>query len=181
MSSWDCQTPTYLRWPARLDDLVLLGTPHHGAPLELVGSWDDMVLGSMSNAAPFVRLGKVLSAGVTDLRHSSHIDEDWGRRDRFARGPDHRQRVPLPDSVRCFVAAASIGQQRGDLKDRLQGDGHVPLYSALFQHPDPTRALVFAEGRQWIGKRMSHIELLSHAEVYAQLRQWLGWTRSSRL
>jgi hypothetical protein len=34
--------------------------------------------------------------------------------------------------------------------------------------------LVFAEGRQWIGYSMSHLDLLNHAEVYGQLRRWLG-------
>jgi hypothetical protein len=160
-------------WPARLDDLVFLGTPHHGAPLERAGNWVDMVLGATPYAAPFARLGKVRSAGITDLRHGSLVDEDWVGRDRFARAPDRRQPVPLPDTVRCYAAAASIGQRRGDLKDRLLGDGIVPLDSALGHHPDPARALVFAEDRQWIGQGMNHLELLSHADVYAQLRQWL--------
>ena len=162
------------RWPARLDDLVFLGTPHHGAPLERAGNWVDIVLGATPYAAPFARLGKVRSAGITDLRHGSLVDEDWVGRDRFARVADQRQHVPLPDTVRCYAAAASIGQRRGDLKDRLLGDGIVPLDSALGHHPDPARALVFAEGQQWIGYGMSHLELLSHTDVYAQLRQWLG-------
>ena len=35
-------------------------------------------------------------------------------------------------------------QQRGDLKDRLLGDGLVPLDSALGRHSDPARTLAFA-------------------------------------
>jgi len=162
------------RWPARLDDMVFLGTPHHGAPLEQAGHWVDIVLGATPYAAPFARLGKVRSAGITDLRHGNLVDEDWVGRDRFARGADRRQHLALPDKVRCYVAAASIGQQSGDLKDRLLGDGLVPLDSALGRHPDPARALAFAENRQWVGYGMSHLELLNRAEVYAQLRQWLG-------
>jgi hypothetical protein len=33
--------------------------------------------------------------------------------------------------VRCFDAVASVGQQSGDLKDRLLGEGLVPLDGAL--------------------------------------------------
>jgi pimeloyl-ACP methyl ester carboxylesterase len=162
------------RWPARLDDLVFLGTPHHGAPLARAGHWVDIVLGATPYAGPFARLGKVRSAGITDLRHGNLVDEDWVGRDRFARGPDRRQPLPLPDTLRCFAAAACIGPQSGDLKGRLLGDGLVPLDSALGRHPDPARALAFAEARQWVGYQMDHLELLKRSEVYAQLQQWLG-------
>lgn len=162
------------RWPGRLDDLVFLGTPHHGAPLERAGSWVDSMLGATPYAAPFARLGKVRSAGITDLRHGNLLDEDWIGRDRFARVADPRQHVPLPDAVRCYAPAASIGQRRGGLKDRLLGDGIVPVDSALGRHSDPARSLAFAEERQWIGYGMNHLDLLSHAEVYKQLRRWLG-------
>jgi pimeloyl-ACP methyl ester carboxylesterase len=161
------------RWPERLDDLVFLGTPHHGAPLERAGNWVDIVLGATPYAAPFARLGKVRSAGITDLRHGNLVDEDWVGRDRFARGADDRQHLPLPDKVRCYAAAASIGRRRGDLKERLLGDGIVPLDSALGCHADPARALAFAEDRQWVGYGMNHLGLLSSADVYAKLRQWL--------
>jgi len=162
------------RWPSRVDDLVCLGTPHHGAPLERAGHWVDIVLGSTPYAAPFARLGKVRSAGITDLRHGNLLDEDWVGRDRFARGADRRQPLPLPESVRCFALAASLGAQGGDLKERLLGDGLVPLDSALGRHRDAARTLAFAAERQWIGYGMNHLDLLSRAEVYAQLRQWLG-------
>jgi hypothetical protein len=160
-------------WPARVGDLVCLGTPHHGAPLERAGHWVDQVLGATPYTAPFARLGKVRSAGITDLRHGFLLDEDWVGRDRFARGPDRRQPVPLPAHVRCYAAAASIGAQAGDLKDRLLGDGLVPLDSALGRHADPLRTLAFAEDRQWVGHGMTHLDLLSRAEVYATLRRWL--------
>jgi pimeloyl-ACP methyl ester carboxylesterase len=65
------------RWPSQLGDLVFLGTPHHGAPLERAGHWVDIVLGATPYAAPFARLGKVRSAGITDLRHGNLLDEDW--------------------------------------------------------------------------------------------------------
>ena len=133
------------RGPQRLDDLVFLGTPHHGAPLERAGNWIDLVLGATPYAAPFARLGKVRSAGITDLRHGNLVDEDWVGRDRFERSADRRQPLPRPDTVRCYAAAASVGAQSGDLKERLLGDGIVPLDSALGRHADPARTLTFAE------------------------------------
>ncbi len=161
-------------WPARLSDLVFLGSPHFGAPLERAGNWVDVLLGATPYTAPFARLGKVRSAGITDLRHGYLVDEDWVGRDRFARVTDRRHPVPLPEGVRCFTAAATLGKQGGDLKDRLLGDGLVPLDSALGRHRDPARSLVFPEDRQWVGYGMSHLDLLNSPEVYAQV---LGWLR----
>jgi pimeloyl-ACP methyl ester carboxylesterase len=172
-SALHCAAPAGLRWHSRVSDLVFLGTPHHGAPLERAGHWVDIVLGATPYAAPFARLGKLRSAGITDLRHGNLLDEDWVGRDRFAHGADRRQHVPLPDGVRCYAVAATTGQQSGDLKDRLLGDGLVPLDSALGRHKSPARTLVFPEHRQWIGYGMNHLDLLSRPDVFAQLVQWL--------
>jgi len=162
------------RWTTRLDDLFFLGTPHHGAPLERAGHWVDLVLGATPYAAPFARLGKVRSAGITDLRHGYLLDEDWVGRDRFARSGDRRQPVPLPDKVRCYALAASLGAQGGELKERLLGDGLVPLASALGQHTDPNRTLAFPAERQWVGYGMNHLDLLNRPEVHAQLKVWMA-------
>jgi hypothetical protein len=54
------------------------------------------------------------------------------------------------------------------------GDGLVPLDSALGRHKDPARCLKFAARRQRTGYGMNHLEMLGNAEVYAQLRKWLG-------
>ena len=166
-----------MHWPSCVNDLVCLGTPHHGAPLERAGNWVDLLLGATPYAAPFARLGKLRSAGITDLRHGNLVDEDWVGRDRFARGADRRQPVPLPDAVRCYAAAASLGEKTGDLKDRLLasalGDGLVLLDSALGRHKTPARTLAFPENRQWIGYGINHLDLLSRPEVFKQLQVWL--------
>ena len=167
-------TEAGLRWPARLDDLVCLGTPHHGAPLERAGHWIDQLLGAAPYAAPFARLGRLRSAGITDLRHGLLLDEDWVGRDRFARGAAPSHPVPLPAGVRCSAVAASLGRDDGDLKARLLGDGLVPLDSALGRQPDPARTLAFAAERQWVCHGTGHLGLLSSTEVAARLRQWLA-------
>lgn len=161
------------RWPGHLRELVFLGTPHHGSPLERAGHWVDIVLGATPYASPFARLGKVRSAGITDLRHGNLVDEDWMGRDRFARGPDRRQHLPLPAGVHSFAIAATLGEHPPGAKGRLAGDGLVPVASALGRHPDPARSLAFDADRQWVGTGMNHLELLNRAEVYGRIRQWL--------
>ncbi len=161
-------------WLRRVDKLVFVGTPHHGAPLERGGSWVDMLLSSNAYSAPLARLGKIRSAGITDLRFGNLLDEDWKARDRFERGGDLRVAVPLPEGVACYAIAATTGKTAGDLGDRLIGDGVVPLDSALGRHTNPRLALTFDEARQWVAYGTNHLDLLSAAEVYAQLKRWLS-------
>jgi pimeloyl-ACP methyl ester carboxylesterase len=160
-------------WPALVSDLVCLGSPHHGAPLERAGSWVDLLLGASAYAAPFARLGQLRSAGITDLRHGFLVDEDWLGRDRFSRGASHQQIVPLPEGMRCYALAGSLGAGGGGLKDQVLGDGLVPLDSALGRHKEPARTLAFAPEHQWVGSGLNHLALLSDAGVAEQLRRWL--------
>ena len=157
-------------WRARLSTLVCVGTPHHGAPLERGGNLVDAALDISAYTAPFARLGKIRSAGVTDLRHGSLRDADWQGRDRFARTAALPATVPLPVGVRCFAIAGSTSAKLGG---RLAGDGLVPVDSALGRHADPTRALDFPEAHRWIGLAMSHLDLLDRSDVTDVLVGWL--------
>ncbi len=165
---------TVLRWPALMKNIVFLGTPHHGAPLERAGNWVDVVLGSTRYSKPFARLAQLRSVGITDLRYGHVLEEDWQGHDRFRKKPDSRLHVPLPEGVACFTAAATTAAKRGSLADRLIGDGLVPLHSALGLHDDPQRSLRFAKKSQLIAYRMNHMQLLSSPAVAQQMVVWLG-------
>ncbi len=161
-------------WRKNLGKLVFLGAPHHGAPVERVGNWVDVVVGKTPYAGAFGRLGKVRSAGVTDLRYGAILDEDWQGRDRFAREPDPRRPVPLPKGVACYAIAATTAASPGGLKDRLVGDGLVPVASALGHHKDTVMDLKFAADRQWIACATGHLDLLSRRDVYERIAGWLS-------
>lgn len=162
-----------LGWPGHLKNIVFLGTPHHGAPLERAGNWVNILLGRTPYSAPFARLAQLRSAGITDLRYGNVTDKDWQGRDRFQPGPDNRQVLPLPEGVTCRTVAATTADKRSALENRLPGDGLVPLNSALGQHNDPLRNLVFAKASQWIAYRTNHMELLWRPEVTRQMIAWL--------
>jgi pimeloyl-ACP methyl ester carboxylesterase len=161
-------------WPRHLRRLIFLGTPHHGAPMERGGQWLDFVLNKSPYTAAFTHIGRIRSAGITDLRYGNLLDGDWENRDRFEHAADTRQAVPLPKGVQCFAIAATTGGQVGDLRDRFLGDGLVPISSALGQHEEPHRALSIPKRRQWVGRAMNHLSLLSRQDVYEQIRLWLG-------
>jgi len=162
------------RWRRHLRKLVFLGTPHHGAALERGGHRLHRLFDRTPYTAPFARLGKIRSAGITDLRHGSLLDEDWHGRDRFAHGEDARRPVPLPAGVDCFAIGATMGSTPRDLRGRLLGDGIVPLPSALGRHRDPQFTLALPKSHQWIARDMSHFDLLSRPQVYERIHAWLA-------
>lgn len=157
-------------WPQRLHSIFFLGTPHHGAPLERGGNWIDVILGFSPYTAALARLGKIRSAGITDLRHGSLLDQDWLHGDRFARRRKHPP-LPLPDGVRCHAIGVALSADGP--ASALLGDGLVPLDSALGRHADPAHCLDFPESRCWVGYGLNHMDLLDDAGVYAQLKRWL--------
>jgi len=185
-SALHCAQQEGLQWPGRLRQLVFLGTPHHGSPLERAGSWVDLVLGLSPYSAPFARLGNIRSAGVKDLRHGNLLDEDWHRHAAAAKGSppshvrDRRTPVPLPEGVRCYAVAASrqapppnpgIPAAHGK---RIAGDGLVPVASALGRHKNAALTLSIPPERQHIAYGLGHFDLLSDDAVYARIRGWLG-------
>ncbi len=160
-------------WRKRLRTLVCIGSPHHGAPLERGGNWIDVLLGISRYSAPLSSLGKLRSAGVTDMRYGTVRDEDWQGRDRFARTTAPK-RLPLPDGVRCYAMAATLSAAPRERGKKLRSDGMVPVDSALGRHKKPSLALGFPEDHQWVGYGMGHLDLLSSPEVYERLRLCLA-------
>lgn len=158
-------------WRSALTKLVCLGTPHHGAPLERGGNGLQTLVGFNRYLAPLGRLGKLRSAGITDLRYGAVLDDHWAGRDRFEPAGDTRDVVDLPAGVECYAMAAtmSIRGRRHPL-----GDGLVPVPSALGHHKDPRLALDFPPANTHVITETGHLDLLGNAEVYQILRDWLA-------
>ena len=169
-----CRIGDRTSWMALLTKLVFLGTPHHGASLERGGQLVDAFLGVSPYVAPFARLGKARSAGITDLRFGNLQDADWQHRDRHAQKHDDRVPTPLPKGVQSYLVAATRAEKTIGMRSALIGDGLVPLDSALGEHRNPALALKVPKSRRLVVTSANHWDLLSRADVYAKLRVWLA-------
>lgn len=147
-------------WLRYLQKMVFIGSPHHGAPLERGSNVLDFAMDLSPYLAPFTRIAKKRSAGITDLRHGCIASEK-------------RQFVSLPEDVECYAMASTLGKKRRRINDKLVGDGLVPVDSALGKSKDPARTLQIPESHQWVGYETGHIALLGSPEVYKQLYNWL--------
>ena len=120
-----------LPWRRRLRSLVTLGTPHRGAPLERYGMLFEALLQISSYSAPLARLGKIRSAGVTDMRYGLDL--------------------PLPAGVGCYAIAAGkdrlvpVASAHGAFPPAccsvVPGAGHLDLLSSPEAYDTIRRAL----------------------------------------
>ena len=158
-------------WPQKVKQLVFLGTPHHGAPLERAGNWLHRVMDLSPYVAPFTRLSRLRSEGITDLRHGNLLASDWQGTSRFHHA-DRRTAVPLPAGVACYAIASTAGAPGSP--GSLLGDGLVPVDSALGRHKRRAFDLRLPPSQQWLGHGIHHLDLLSDPAVYRRLLSWLS-------
>ncbi len=143
-------------WHAKLKNIIFLGTPHAGAPLERGGHWIDMLLRAVPYSAPFVRLTTLRSAGITDLREGNLA-------------------AALPEGVKCYAVAGSLGKTKGSALEKFAGDGLVPVTSAL-----GGGALKFPAARTYVAQGAGHLDLLSDVGVANKMIAWLAPARARK-
>lgn len=160
-------------WVKHLQKIIFLGTPHLGAPLERAGNWFDILLDISPYSAPFSRLGKIRSAGITDLRYGYILDEDWKGHDRFKYSGKQGSHVPLPEDVQSYTIAATTCKESSRLGDQLVGDSLVTLNSAMGHHKNEDLTPLFPKTHQKIVRNMNHLDLLNQSEVYETIKLWL--------
>ncbi len=162
------------KWRGLLKNMIFLGTPHHGAPLERLGHFVNQMFSLVHYTKPFTRLGNIRSVGITDLRYGNLIREDWEGKDRFEASRDQRENIPLPKKVNCFAVAAVLEKANKGVKARFVGDGLVQVDSAHGLHKDKLKQLKFKKKNTHIVFQTNHDGLLSDSEVYDKMKSWLA-------
>jgi pimeloyl-ACP methyl ester carboxylesterase len=160
-------------WASVLDEVICLGTPHFGAPLERFGDSLSALLAATPWTRSLAAVAEARSAGVKDLRHGWSSDLDRGA-NALQRPGATAQGLPFDGRVNWRLVAASLSTQADGQRAHLIGDGLVPVPSALGQHPTRGRSLHVPASHRRVFTRLGHMDLLTHPDVYAQIREWIG-------
>lgn len=140
-------------WTDLVTDVVTLGTPHLGAPLERAVNAGVRTLGRIPESAPFGRILEFRSPGILDLRRGLAADVQ-----------------NLPHARYHLVAATLARSPRSPLAETV-GDLLVPFSSATGR---PRRGSEMFPGADVLHvPRAHHFDLLNHDVVHAALRTWL--------
>lgn len=154
-----------LGWVGKVDNLICLGSPHMGAPLEKLGHVAAAALEFSDITRPLAKIAKARSIGIKDLRHGYITALDGEAHEPDAPFVNGRQQIArLPHGRYRFVGATLAGE--GHPIGNLLGDGLVRSGSAL--------ALALAEAEGVALCRLNHLQLLNHPLVYAHLQRWLS-------
>lgn len=140
-------------WQERVTDVVCLGTPHLGAPLELLVHRGSRVLSSLPEVRAFAKILDTRSIGIADLRR--------GVRDEVNALPHARYRL----------VSATLGPTTYDPLSVSLGD-------LLVRHPSAmgrSRGVDLFPGASRLHlPRTDHFGLLNHPEIHRKLKEWLA-------
>lgn len=162
-----------LDWTGKVTQVVCLGSPHQGAPLEKIGNVATAVLGAIDITRPIATAINSRSSGIKDLRHGSLRAEDWRDLDPDGLLGDTRQpATPLP-KARYHYIGARLGPENHAL-GLVLGDGLVRQGSASGHHRDEARRVAFKDGDGHVLAQLHHMQLLNHPQVYGHLARWLA-------
>lgn len=141
-------------WTELVSNVVTLGTPHLGAPLEHMVHVGARALGRLPEAAPFGRILEYRSVGILDLRRGLAADVQH-----------------LPHARYHLVAATLASSHRHPVSEVL-GDLLVRYPSAV---ATPRRGSpMFPDADVLHVPGTGHFGLLNHPDVHEALRSWLG-------
>jgi pimeloyl-ACP methyl ester carboxylesterase len=146
-------TDSDLPWTDLVTDVVCLGTPHLGAPLERVVTKGVAAMGRVPEMAPFGRILEYRSVGILDLRHGLAQDV---------------QNLP---NARYRLVSATLTRSPRSVTAGTIGDYLVPYASALGRRPNGEEMFPGAETLHV--PYADHFDLLNHDDIYAALREWL--------
>lgn len=152
------------RWVGRVQQVVCLGSPHLGAPLERAADAGIALLRRSAVTAPLATVADGRSAGIKDLRVGSVADDA-----QLGRDPGSTF-VP---GIRYHWVGATLARDAGSIAADLVGDLLVPLSSAAGHHQRAERAVPFRPDDGLVVTGVHHLGLLGDSVVYAQLEAWL--------
>jgi pimeloyl-ACP methyl ester carboxylesterase len=142
-------------WCPRVRQVVYLGAPHLGAPLERGAAAAAGAFGRLPETEVFAKVLERRSDGIRDLREG-YAD------------------APLLDSADHYCIGATVTRSDRHPMGRAIGDLLVLSPSAGGRGRGGVQKIAFLEDNWRHFGGMNHFSLLSHPQVYEQLRDWLS-------
>lgn len=139
-------------WNQLVTNVVTLGTPHLGAPLEKTVAVGSRALGLLPESAPFSRILEYRSVGILDLRRGLAADV---------------QHLP---NARYHLVSATLGPTPWHPLSLAAGDLLVRHPSALGRS---RRGEMFPGADTLHVPNADHFDLLNHPAVHHELKEWL--------
>ncbi|GBF49885.1 hypothetical protein LPTSP4_14050 [Leptospira ryugenii] len=163
------------KWIDKVKNVIFIGSPHHGAPLEKLGNTVSTVLGKIPN--PFTYLTKkainLRSDGIKDLRYGFLVEEDWKGKDLDQYIRFEKTHVPLLPKVKYYVITGTLMEDTSHWLSELFGDAIVGKWSGRGKSADEKDELLIPKEnfREFGG--ITHIQLMHDLKVYDQIKIWL--------
>lgn len=161
-------------WVRAVRQIVCLGSPHLGAPLEQLAHVAAAAFGLLPETRPLSSLLRRRSAGIRDLRQGSLVDEDWRGLDADALRARAVREVPLIAGVDHYFVTATVTHSPAHPVGRVVGDGLVLSGSGAGR--GRTRRIGLADIDGLHVPAAHHFSLLNHDAVYTALHGWLAST-----
>ncbi|MGW5453727.1 lipase family alpha/beta hydrolase [Nocardia sp. NPDC003979] len=161
-------------WARSVRQVVCLGSPHLGAPLEQFVHYAAAVLDRLPETRPLSTLLRRRSAGIRDLRQGSLVDEDWRDRDVDALRAEAVREVPLLAGADHYFVTATVTHSPKHPLGMVVGDGMVLRGSG--SGVGRSRRIGFDSGNGLHVPGANHFSLLNHDAVYTALHGWLSGT-----
>ncbi len=165
-------------WVRHVRQLVCLGSPHLGAPLEQIVHYLSAALVRVPETRPFGRLLRRRSAGIRDLRHGSLVDHNWDGVAGDALRRREIREIPLLEGADHYFVTATITRSPQNPLGRLIGDGLVLTTSGSGRNR--ARRIGFDDDNGLHLPGANHFTLLNHEAVYEALTHWLRGEREQK-
>jgi pimeloyl-ACP methyl ester carboxylesterase len=161
-------------WTRSVRHVFCLGTPHLGAPMEKAANLAGWALTRLPEMRPFGELVNLRSAGIKDMRFGSCVEPDWCDCDPDEYLRDRCTEVPFLDTATYYFVGATLSRRAEDPLGRIVGDLLVNFPSASGNGRRRRIGFEIDNGRHLGG--LTHLALLNHPDVYAQIRDWIERT-----
>src|SRR5204862_5822017 len=151
--------------------VLRLGSPHLGAPLEKAANAAAYALARLPETRAVATVVNGRSVGIKDLRFGSCAEDDWCDcdPDEFLR--DRCTEVPFLECATYYFVGATLSRRSDDAL-AVVGDLLVTFPSASGNGRHRRIPFEIDHGRHVGG--LTHFGLLNHPAVYEQIRPWLG-------